>query len=432
MYNMTKKNIKTVILARGGSKAIPQKNIVSLNGKPLISYAIEAAKSSLANDVWVSTNCDDIKTVAIKYGAKVIRRPDEISGDSSKSDEALMHFAQNQDFDILVFIQPTSPLIKADDINKGLELMANYDSVFSAYKEHWIPRWNLDGSPDNWDINHRPMRQDVSEKYVENGALYITTKEQLLKSGLRYGDKIGILEMPYNRSIQIDTYNDLNTVSNILDQQDNKIIDKKQLKLNRKRLHIPNSGHLYLNKSICLLGCGSSLSKYDIDFSKYDVVAGINRIYQTDYMQYINVLYYNLSSADRKNLDSLLYKKQTLAHFKYIVFCPWSSGPKRRANLEKKLQQYLIDIDNHVYSKGIVRKLKEINLRPLSGVAAVNHMLFSGAAKIDLFGFDFYGNNYIDMIQKIKMHDKYHDIESNKQFLLELIQKNPNKINWQQ
>ena len=422
--------IKTIILARGGSKAIPQKNIVSLNGKPLISYAIEAAKSSLANDVWVSTNCDDIREVAIKYGAKVIYRPDEISGDSSKSDEALMHFAQNQDFDTLVFIQPTSPLIKADDINKGLELMANYDSVFSAYKEHWIPRWTLDGKPYNWDINSRPMRQDVSEKYVENGALYITTREQLLKSGLRYGDNIGVLEMPYRRSAQIDTYDDLNLISNILQQNDIKPIDSKKLKLNRKLLTIPNSDHLYLNKSVCLLGCGSSLSKHDIDFSKYDIVVGTNRIYQTEYMQHINVLYYNLSSTDSKNLDTLFHKKQTLAHFKYIVFCPWSSGPKRRDVLEKKLQQYLIDTDNHIYSKGIVRKLTEINIRPLTGVAAVNHILFSGASKIDLFGFDFYESSYISKLEKFNRHDKHHDIESNKQFLLKLIEENPNIVNW--
>lgn len=432
LYTISYNMIKTVILARGGSKGIPQKNIVSLNGKPLISYAIEAAKSSIANDVWVSTDCTNIKEVAIKYGAKVIIRPDNISGDSSKSDEALMHFAQNQDFDILVFIQPTSPLIKADDINKGLELMANYDSVFSAYKEHWIPRWTLDGKPYNWDINSRPMRQDVSEKYVENGALYITTREQLLKSGLRYGDNIGVLEMPYRRSVQIDTYDDLNLISNILQQNDVKPIDSKKLKLNRKLLTIPNSEHLYLNKSVCLLGCGSSLSKHDIDFSEYDVVAGINRIYQTNYMQHINVLYYNLSSADNKNLDSMLYKKTQAHHFKYIVFCPWSSGPQRRESLQKKLQKYQIDTDSHVYSKGIVRKLTQINRRPLTGVAAVNHILLSGASKIDVFGFDFYTNQYVNQLKRFNSHNRYHDIESNKKFLLNLIEKHPNKIIWHQ
>jgi len=163
-------NIKFIILARGGSKGIPKKNIIPLNGKPLLSYSIEAAKLSDSNEVWVSTDCVDIAKVAQDYGAKVIFRPLEISGDKSKSEESLLHFANNIDFDILVFIQPTSPLLLPDDINKGLSMMVDYDSVFSAYKEHWIPRWTLDNKPDQWDISNRPMRQDKPEKYVENGA----------------------------------------------------------------------------------------------------------------------------------------------------------------------------------------------------------------------------------------------------------------------
>lgn len=208
--------IKSIILARGGSKAIPQKNIIDIGGRPLIDYSIKTALSSLSNDVYVSTDCDNIASIAKKCGAKVIDRPKEISGDKSKSEEALLHFANNVDFDILVFIQPTSPLLLPEDINKGLSLMTDYDSVFSAYKEHWIPRWNIDISPDNWNMNYRPMRQDMSEKYVENGAFYITTKNALLKSGLRYSGKIGIVEMPFCRSFQIDTIEDLKLIKKLL------------------------------------------------------------------------------------------------------------------------------------------------------------------------------------------------------------------------
>ena len=115
-----------------------------------------------------------------------------------------MHFAQQIDFDRLVFIQPTSPLLGARDINAGLIKMNKYDSVFSVYKEHWIPEWDLDGTPHNWDINNRPMRQDVPETYVENGAFYMTTRSALLSSGLRYSGKIGLIEMPKHRSFQIE------------------------------------------------------------------------------------------------------------------------------------------------------------------------------------------------------------------------------------
>jgi CMP-N,N'-diacetyllegionaminic acid synthase len=208
--------IKTIILARGGSKGIPKKNIIPLKRKPLLAYSIEAAKLSNANNIWVSTDCENIKNTAIRYGAKVIIRPDNISGDSSKSEEALLHFAENVDFDILVFIQPTSPLLLSEDINKGLSMMSDYDSIFSAYKEHWIPRWNLDYTPYQWSTESRPMRQDMPEKYVENGAFYISTKQALLKSKCRYSGKIGIVEMPLWRSFQIDTLEDLELIKKLL------------------------------------------------------------------------------------------------------------------------------------------------------------------------------------------------------------------------
>jgi N-acylneuraminate cytidylyltransferase len=209
-------NIKTIILARSGSKSIPNKNIIKLKNKPLIAYSIENAKQSKANDVWVSTNSKLIASVAHEYGASVIHRPDSISGDKSKSDEALLHFANNIDFDILVFIQPTSPLLLSTDINAGLNMIDKYDSIFTAYKEHWIPRWTLDGKPDYWSTENRPMRQDMKEKWVENGAMYITKKENLLKYKLRYGGNIGILEMPIYRSFQIDTYDDFFLIEKLL------------------------------------------------------------------------------------------------------------------------------------------------------------------------------------------------------------------------
>jgi CMP-N-acetylneuraminic acid synthetase len=209
-------NIKSLILARGGSKGIPQKNIILLNNKPLLTYLIDVSKLSNANDVWVSTDCNLISKVSIDYGARVIIRPSEISTDKSKSEEALLHFANNIDFDILVFIQPTSPLLLPEDINKGLSMMLDYDSVFSAYKEHWMPRWTLDNKPDGWNINIRPMRQDKPEKYVENGAFYITTKKALIESRCRYSGRIGVVEMPLWRSFQIDTLQDLELIEKLL------------------------------------------------------------------------------------------------------------------------------------------------------------------------------------------------------------------------
>ena len=161
-----------------------------------------------------------IKEIARFYGAQVIDRPNDISGDCSKSEEALKHFADNVNFDILVFIQPTSPLLKASDINRGLQLFknkrCNYDSVFSAYKEHWIPKWSMNIKPINWNIDNRPMRQDKPELYIENGAFYITKRENLLKSKLRYSGKMGVVEIPLSRSFQVDDKDDLFLIETIL------------------------------------------------------------------------------------------------------------------------------------------------------------------------------------------------------------------------
>ena len=97
--------------------------------------------------------------------------------------------------------------------------MNKYDSVFSAYSEHWLPRWSKSHNPINWDINYRPMRQDIDECYVENGAFYITTKDNLSKTGLRYSGKIGIYEMPFSRSFQLDNMDDLLIIEKILNKR---------------------------------------------------------------------------------------------------------------------------------------------------------------------------------------------------------------------
>lgn len=210
--------IVSVILARGGSKEIPSKNIINIKGKPLIYYTIKASQESNVQETWVSTDCAKIKKVAQKFNANVLDRPKIISQDFSKSEEALIHFSEKIEFDVLVFIQPTSPLLKSKDINKGIRLILDegYNSVFSVYKQHWIPRWTLDIKPIDWKTDSRPMRQEVNEEYVENGAFYITTKTSLLKSQLRYSGKKNIVVMPLSRSFQIDTLEDLKLIQGLL------------------------------------------------------------------------------------------------------------------------------------------------------------------------------------------------------------------------
>ena len=207
-----------LILARGGSKGIPRKNIYPVDGKPLIYYTIKAALDSNVDEVWLSTDDKEIKEKAISFGAKVIDRPPELAQDFSKNEDAIFHFAKKHDFDILVYIQPTSPLLESSDINKGLSKMltGQYDSVFTAYREHWVPRWTLDVRPIGWETYARYHRQQVEEKYVENGAFYMTTREALYRSKLRYSGNMTVIEMPFSRSIQIDTLDEIRIIEALI------------------------------------------------------------------------------------------------------------------------------------------------------------------------------------------------------------------------
>jgi len=215
--------VVSVILARGGSKGIPRKNIINLEGHPLIWYTINASQKSEVHETWVSTDDDEIAVIAEDAGALVLRRPPNLATDTSQSEEALLHFADNVDFDILVFIQPTSPLLEHKYINQGLKLMNEHNSVFSAYKEHWQPKWNMENilgiqvvHPLEWNPSQRPRRQDVEETYVENGAFYITSRKKLLTSKIRYSGNTAIIEMPLEKSFQVDTYDDLELIKKLI------------------------------------------------------------------------------------------------------------------------------------------------------------------------------------------------------------------------
>ena len=218
--------IFSVILARGGSKGIPHKNIINLGGSPLLSYSINAALNSCCDETWVSTDCSSIKSVAQTHGAKVLDRPEELATDTATSESALMHFCEKVECDYIVFIQPTSPLLISEDINKGIDRLRkhNFDSIFSAYEEHWAGRWKYNPrdeypgilSPHNYLLNKRPRRQDLPYKtYIENGAFYINSINSM-KRGHRLSGHIGIYEMPFYRSFQIDTPEDLSFMETII------------------------------------------------------------------------------------------------------------------------------------------------------------------------------------------------------------------------
>lgn len=209
--------IVSLIPARKGSKGIKNKNLINLCGKPLIHYSIQASINSLVNETWVSSDSDEILTISKNLGAKTIKRPSELSGDNATSESALIHFAEKIDFDILVFIQCTVPLIEPQDINQGIDKMKLFDSIVSVTETHQM-FWDANGPL--YDVDNRLRRQNSVKRYIETGSFFITSKEKLLKFNNRLSGNIGFVEIPKHRSFDIDGYDDLKIVKTIINSKE--------------------------------------------------------------------------------------------------------------------------------------------------------------------------------------------------------------------
>lgn len=208
------RHVAALILARGGSKGIPLKNIKMLAGVPLIGWVLRAAvDSKMFDSVWVSTDHDDIEKVAKAWGAKVHRRSPEVSKDSSTSLETIQEFARlNPDVDVICNIQATAPCLHPFHVKEALEMITlrGFDSVFSVVRRHQF-RWKevKKGSGDfttplNLDPANRPRRQDWDGELCENGSFYFTTRELIMNEGLLQGGKVCYYEMLPEFSVDID------------------------------------------------------------------------------------------------------------------------------------------------------------------------------------------------------------------------------------
>ncbi len=220
-------NIVGIITARGGSVRLPLKNLRRLAGKPLIAYIIRAArKSRYLNRVVVSTDHPGIKKVSLRYGAEVpFKRPKKISGNCS-SIAVVQHavrFLEKQEkrrIDIVVTLQPTSPLCKSEDIDTCIELLLknkNMQSAFSAVEIHQRPEWMVRIKKGNYGELYIPgtikgargTKQRLPKLAMPNGGVSATRRKALFGEGVIISKKTGIYEMPNERSVDIDEESDL-------------------------------------------------------------------------------------------------------------------------------------------------------------------------------------------------------------------------------
>jgi N-acylneuraminate cytidylyltransferase len=219
-------NTVAIILARGGSKGIPKKNLIDFCGQPLISWTILQAKlSKFVDSVWVSSDDNEILEIAKEYGAKTILRPAHLSSDSATSESAWLHainFIEKQfHIDIVLGLQPTSPLREIDDLDQSIDLFVknNYDSLFSANEIQDFFIWennNKNLNSLNYDFKNRKRRQQIKKKYLENGSFYLFKPRILKENNNRLGGNIGIYLMQKYKMFQIDTKSDLDLCSAIM------------------------------------------------------------------------------------------------------------------------------------------------------------------------------------------------------------------------
>jgi len=231
------KSAIAIIPARGGSKGIPNKNLQTVGGVTLLARTISAClKSESIATVYVSTDSDDIAAVALNNGAQVIRRPADISGDTASSESALLHSLNEIEKtsslpNNVLFAQCTSPFITHTDIDGILDLLKDHDSALTVTHNHAFI-WRRDNTGNAIGINHdsaiRLPRQQLDPEYKETGALYAMNIDQFRKCGHRFFGRIGMYEVPADRSMEIDEPEDLR-LANTLEIQEKSMPSRESL-----------------------------------------------------------------------------------------------------------------------------------------------------------------------------------------------------------
>ena len=225
------KRILGLIPARGGSKGLPQKNVKSLLGKPLIAWTIEQSLASKYLDqVIVSTDDKEIDEVSGRYGVKTpFVRPEELATDEAVMVDVVLHainwFENNNRFyDLIVLLQPTSPGRISLDIDNAIELLFKKDasSIVSVCEDGHHPFWSNtlteDGSMKNFlkDGNLGENRQELPQYFRINGAVYVVYSDYLKKEKKFFGNNTYAYIMPDNRSIDIDNMIDFKLAELVL------------------------------------------------------------------------------------------------------------------------------------------------------------------------------------------------------------------------
>jgi N-acylneuraminate cytidylyltransferase len=224
-----------IILARGGSKGIKKKNLITLQNKPLLAWTIETTLNcNEISEVFVSSDSSEILDCARSYGAKTIKRPKIISKDTSTSEEGWKHAINhittyyNLNPELILAPQPTSPIRSKNDFSRAIAKFKseNLDSLLSVSKINDYFIWeekNQQLISLNYDFKNRKRRQLIVDKYHENGSFYLFKSDLFEKLNNRLGGKIGIYIMEKFKEFQIDEPDDILICESIMNVFKNRL-----------------------------------------------------------------------------------------------------------------------------------------------------------------------------------------------------------------
>jgi len=224
-------NVLAIIPARGGSKGIPGKNLAMCGGKPLTWWTINACGDSKHISTSVVSTDDNAGHVQMSLPLNItnlfLKSCVEITDDAQIEDR-LAPIIQQYEPDIIVLLQPTSPVRTGKQIDEAIEQLQREgaDSLVSVVESHAFLWDEIDGSYGEWnselnamDYQHRPRRQDMTPQYEENGSIYVFTREHWERTHNRLGGKISLFIMPEECKLQVDTPFDLWMAGRILERQ---------------------------------------------------------------------------------------------------------------------------------------------------------------------------------------------------------------------
>ncbi|MCM1233358.1 MAG: hypothetical protein NC489_24845 [Ruminococcus flavefaciens] len=236
--------ILAIIPARGGSKGIPKKNIRLLSGKPLISYSIlNALSCTTIDDVYVSTDSEEIAEVARSYGADIIMREENLSGDSTTLDPVIFDAVSKVEsekgytYDYVITMQPTSPLLKPESLSMALERVKaeEIDCMISVVDKPHLS-WKVQDGKLIPAYSKRLNRQELPSNYLETGA-FVISRRVLMTVETRMAGVVSVFPISDAEGIDIDDKNDW-----ILSET---LLNKKRIVFRVDGYAMLGMGHIY-------------------------------------------------------------------------------------------------------------------------------------------------------------------------------------------